>query len=667
MEVLSKTQRLAGVLRTAALVVVAYLAYAGSAWHNGDEEVAAIADVLETEVLDAIAAGEDYDDETTSVTTFPLGEHAAYGDLWVAYGLHDDGEYEYNVVFALYARPPGEDRGEPLTSWYNHPNMHFMRGVKATPINVGSIKDVIFSIDGIVAIRNCDAMAYRFDGEKMYEWISHTGHCTNREIVNDLNGDGIDELLFFHQTSNFRWVSTYEHSAELAYWNGMNFVLVHESSVQDDFVRKNAEADLALRMIEADLWVDAAHLSKKLSNETPDDMGLRWWSVLIEEIASRRIDNVSYAKGPFLAIVFTGNYAGAFEMMRMHPPEATFSQESPLLVGIPESLHDEVVEHLLDYTERALAVRPDDPHIFAVRALALALDGPEERAAALGALARAAELAPDVEWLRQARHIALRKAAATLRAGVAEGSSANELIVGGSFRDCSECPEMVLAPTGSLPYEQRRIDGDGPVHGVTVSAPFAIGRYEVTVAEFGRFVDATGYSAGRSCWIYIYGDGEWESRSGSWRNPGFDQSRRFPVVCVSWNDARAYVAWLSRETGEEYRLPSESEWEYTVRTGTSTGRYWGEGESGQCRHANLADARCVGNVLEWTDDCWNDKYGGAPSDGDAWEYGDCARRVVRGGSWFSAQPDLRTTNRVGASSGYRNFNIGFRVARTLAP
>ena len=426
MEALSKTQRLAGVLQPAALVIVVYLAYAGSAWHNGDEDVEAIVNVLETEVLEAIALGEDYDDETTNVTTFPLGEHAVYGDLWVAYGLHDEGEYEYNIVFALYARPPGEDRGEPLTSWYNHPDLlaHDMRAVKATPINVGPTKDVMFAISGSVAVRNCDAMAYRFDGEKMYEWISHTGHCTNREIVNDLNGDGIDELLFFHQTSNFRSASTYEHSAELAYWNGMSFVLVHESSIRDDFVRKNAEADLALRMIEADLWVDAAHLSKKLSNETPDDVGLRWWSVLIEEIASRRIDNVSYAEGPFLATVFTGNYAGAFEMMRAHSPEAAFSQESPLLVGIHRFLHDEVVEYLLDYTERALTVRPDDPHIFAVRALALALDGPEERAAALGALARAAELAPDVEWLRQARRIALRKAAATLRAGVAEGSSA---------------------------------------------------------------------------------------------------------------------------------------------------------------------------------------------------------------------------------------------------
>ena len=277
--------------------------------------------------------------------------------------------------------------------------------------------------------------------------------------------------------------------------------------------------------------------------------------------------------------------------------------------------------------------------------------------------------------------------------------------LGDRFRDCPECPEMVVVPAGSYqmgspPYEQERQEEEGPVHGVTISAPFAIGRHEVTVAEFGRFVEATGHSAGTSCWTNE--DSEWESRAGrSWRNPGFGQSERFPVVCVSWDDAQAYVAWLSQEMGETYRLPSESEWEYAARAGTSTARYWGEGESGQCRHANGGDvstkerysdwrwtiASCpdghvhtapvgsfaandwglqdvLGNVWEWTEDCSNDSYAGAPSDGSAWEYGDCARRVLRGGSWNGSPSVLRAAVRNMITSGFRFNGAGFRVART---
>ena len=287
------------------------------------------------------------------------------------------------------------------------------------------------------------------------------------------------------------------------------------------------------------------------------------------------------------------------------------------------------------------------------------------------------------------QHVALRKA----------GPKA-----GDRFRDCPECPEMVVMPAGSYrmgsPSSESGRQENEEVHGVTISAPFAIGRYEVTVAEFGRFVDATGYSAGNSCW----GSNRKEIDGQSWRNPGFGQSGQFPVVCMSWDDAQAYVAWLSRETGEEYRLPSESEWEYAARAGTSTARYWGEGESDQCRHANGGDvstkehysdiawdfASChdgyvhtapvgsfmandwklhdmLGNVWEWTEDCWNGSYAGAPSDGNAWKDGDCAERILRGGSWFNEPRYLRAADRVSASTGLRGASAGFRVARTLTP
>ena len=254
---------------------------------------------------------------------------------------------------------------------------------------------------------------------------------------------------------------------------------------------------------------------------------------------------------------------------------------------------------------------------------------------------------------------------------------------------------------GSPSYEQGRDEDEGPVHEVTIAAPFAIGVYEVTVAEFGRFVDETGYWVVNSCWQMLGSVADGVDRS--WRNPGFGQGGRHPVVCVSWNDALAYAAWLSRETGEEYRLPSESEWEYAARAGTATARYWGEGEAGQCRHANSVDASfkeryvnwwpvalcrdghvhtapvgsfaangwelhdVFGNVSEWTGDCWNGGYGNAPSDGSAWEYGDCEWRVLRGGSWSGENSYLRAADRGMNAAGVRNDSYGFRVARTLAP
>ena len=277
---------------------------------------------------------------------------------------------------------------------------------------------------------------------------------------------------------------------------------------------------------------------------------------------------------------------------------------------------------------------------------------------------------------------------------------------GDRFRDCPECPEMVMVPGGSYRmgspfYEQGRTENEGPVHEVTIAVPFAIGVYEVTVAEFGRFVDETGYSAENWCSTFEGGVAARADRS--WRSPGFGQGGRHPVVCVSWNDAQAYAAWVSRETGEEYRLPSESEGEYAARAGTATARYWGEGESGQCRHANSGDASLkerhsdwfwpvascrdghvhtapvgsfaangwelhdvLGNVSEWTGDCWNGGYGNEPSDGSAWEYGDCERRVLRGGSWSDEPRLLRSADRSGYSTGNRVSDLGFRVARTLA-
>ena len=161
------------------------------------------------------------------------------------------------------------------------------------------------------------------------------------------------------------------------------------------------------------------------------------------------------------------------------------------------------------------------------------------------------------------------------------------------FRDCPTCPEMVVVPAGTFrmgspSYEGGRYDAEGPVHHVTIEQPFAVGVYEVTVEEYGRFVRATGYKAGNSC--RTRDKGEWEDRSGrNWREPGFKQTEQNPVVCVNWRDARVYAEWLSDETGQGYRLLSEAEWEYAARAGTRTARYWGNDKTQQCRHANGAD------------------------------------------------------------------------------
>ena len=258
--------------------------------------------------------------------------------------------------------------------------------------------------------------------------------------------------------------------------------------------------------------------------------------------------------------------------------------------------------------------------------------------------------------------------------------------VGKRFRDCPDCPEMVVMPAGQFTMGSRREAGrnrdEGPVHLVTIGAPFAIGSNEVTFAEWDACV-ADGGCAG-----YRPSD------------EGWGRGAR-PVINVSWEDADQYVGWLSGKTALKYRLPSEAEWEYAARAGTATARYWGDGEAEQCRHANGADrsmereypdwvvAPCgdghahtaptdggfspngwgllhmLGNVWEWTADCWNGNYVGAPIDGSAWTKNCSGELVLRGGSWSNAPKFLRSAARFYRSMGYREKDIGFRVARTL--
>ena len=235
-----------------------------------------------------------------------------------------------------------------------------------------------------------------------------------------------------------------------------------------------------------------------------------------------------------------------------------------------------------------------------------------------------------------------------------------------TFRDCPSCPEMVVIPAGAFRMGcvsgQDCDDDERPVREVDVTA-FALGKYEVTRGEFAAFVAATGHGTRGGC----VGVG-----AGSWRNQGW-QNDDHPVVCVNWRDAQAYVRWLSRETGERYRLPRESEWEYAVRAGTTTRWFWGDRGSDRCEYTNASDSGdgcddgwdrtapvgsfaandfglhdMAGNVSEWMYDC----------------YGNCFFFVVRGGSWGLAPRNLRSAARDRSVAGVRSTLIGFRVART---
>ncbi len=275
---------------------------------------------------------------------------------------------------------------------------------------------------------------------------------------------------------------------------------------------------------------------------------------------------------------------------------------------------------------------------------------------------------------------------------------ADELTTGGHG------PQMVVMPVGSyrmgcLSDDDACVDDENPVHEVRISRPFALSRYEVTRGEFRRFVEATGQSTGDSC--RVYEAGSWETRSGyNWQNPGFRQSNRDPVVCVSWQDAMAYLSWLTQETGNSYRLPSEAEWEFAARGGTETKYHFGDAQSQLCDWGNGADLKAMlrffrlgvatcwdsfvdtapvgsfganqfglhdlhGNVWEWVEDCWNDSYEGAPGNGSAWASGECGKHVLRGGSWHAYPGMLRSAFRNVAASDHRHSTDGFRVARSL--
>lgn len=279
------------------------------------------------------------------------------------------------------------------------------------------------------------------------------------------------------------------------------------------------------------------------------------------------------------------------------------------------------------------------------------------------------------------------------------------------LQDGSEGPAMVVIPAGTFqmgaPEGETGRDTDERQHAVAIKKPFAISQHEVTRGKFRQFVESSGHKTDaerneggyEGCSVTYREGSEWNDgyRAGySWWNPNFKQSDAHPVVCVSWKDAAAYAQWLSRQTGRSYRLPTEAEWEYATRAGTTTVRYWGDDPNQACQYANVADQTAkkiftdwtvhacddgyvntapvgsfqpnawmlydmLGNVWEWTCSRYDENYGGTeqgcPND-DATN-----ARTVRGGSWEDVPAWVRSAFRYGASPTLRYSNQGFRIAR----
>jgi len=279
---------------------------------------------------------------------------------------------------------------------------------------------------------------------------------------------------------------------------------------------------------------------------------------------------------------------------------------------------------------------------------------------------------------------------------LAQGQTSRE------FKECPDCSEMVGIPAGkfvmgSPAHEAGRFDSEGPQHVVTIKA-FALAKYDVTSEEFLNFLRATGYQPA-PCNALL--GMRWKAPGRGLAYPPYgEEPRRWPASCLDWKDAQAYIDWINQqahaahpELGRRpgpYRLPSEAEWEYAARAGTTTARWWGDDigkANANCNgcgsvydfHA-LSDVDSfrpnpfglygmLGNVWQWTADCWHRSYVGAPVDGRAWSEKNCTRHVLRGGSWDNVPVFVRSAARTGGEADGGEFDYsslaGFRVARDL--
>lgn len=294
---------------------------------------------------------------------------------------------------------------------------------------------------------------------------------------------------------------------------------------------------------------------------------------------------------------------------------------------------------------------------------------------------------------------------------------------GTTFRDCADCPELVVVPPGrfimgSTAAEttregtpERDAANEKPQHPVTIAYSFAVMKTEVTRGDFAKFIAATGHQMAEGCKVWDKEANAWGimDADANWRNPGFPQGDDHPVVCVQWADAVAYADWMSNRTGQRYRLLSDAEFEWLLRgqpdgTARQTARWWGEAREPACTYANVSDLtkarvqrlppdpattfQCedgyaytapvasfkasplglhdlFGNAWEWVADCFHKTYEGAPGDGSARTGGDCSERLIRGGAWHADPWYIRAAKHDWAPPELNTARVGIRLARDL--
>jgi formylglycine-generating enzyme len=351
------------------------------------------------------------------------------------------------------------------------------------------------------------------------------------------------------------------------------------------------------------------------------------------------------------------------------------------------------VPKLRQWLRRAAELTPQGPRGRALRWYPWALAISSLITVAVGAYLVLRDMrAVDTRLAAEARSDAGRVAASMQRA---------------AFKDCDICPEMVTLPGGEFMMgapsdESGRKQTEGPQRRVTIAKRFALGRFEVTIDQFSSFVSETGLAAGNVCQVLVEHGGSkvlWSAPQVSFRQPGFEVTGTHPVVCMSGHDAQAYASWLRRRTGKPYRLPTEAEWEYAARAGTTTAYNFGMDETELCANARFSDlgspfgwrggcrstilaygtipvgsfrpngwglADMHGNAWEWVEDCWSPDVRKLPTDGSAFmRPGGCEIGVIRGGSFAAGPKSVRSAHRRSGKLAGHYQSVGFRVALSL--
>jgi formylglycine-generating enzyme required for sulfatase activity/dienelactone hydrolase len=439
---------------------------------------------------------------------------------------------------------------------------------------------------------------------------------------------------------------------------------------------------------------------------------VRWFvTTLITTPGHAPADPVAAA--PILdRVAWTGDVSGARRQLmqaREGDPQAELWPEISMSIVGQDLLREGESKRAVAVLELNLLAYPDSADAQETLGEAYLKDGrrePARRCAEQALALLQSHALPASSWTdTEAYRGEIRKGAERILGRLdASGGTAPAPAPGHVFRDCPDCPEMVVIPAGRFAMGSSVADqswaashggnlpsvaDEAPPHEVRVSS-FALGRYDVTRGEYAAFVAGTDHPAGDGCGPDSF---KWDKRPGvTWKAPGFAQTDRDPVVCVSWRDALAYVAWLNgRRPGlhaasgdGRYRLPTESEWEYAARAGSTTRFGWGDELAPASDHAWYKDNSAgtthpvgqkppnafglydiVGNVWQWTQDCYAESYAGAPTNGGAAEGPDTCLRVDRGGSFLYPGWLLRSATRERNPADYRDVIMGFRLARSL--